>query len=208
MIVGVPLWDEPPSWDHSPGYWVGFVFCFFFKTPDDILNTLAWSHWLDHAITGLNSAMLAIPADEWKPLPPHPTPPRSLLCFVFHNFWNQRLATKSMVFISWCISIQEPSGNHTPPQLSPSLSQSTYTTGGSLDVPHIIMQGDARRRRNENYFDDIPRSKLERQMAQVRCSKPLWCVCLLPAAVMHSNTEEQLMMDAYRSMPQWEVTIL
>ncbi|XP_032501551.1 ankyrin repeat and sterile alpha motif domain-containing protein 1B isoform X16 [Phocoena sinus] len=28
------------------------------------------------------------------------------------------------------------------------------------------MQGDARRRRNENYFDDIPRSKLERQMAQ------------------------------------------
>ncbi|KAM7328056.1 hypothetical protein ACRRTK_012148 [Alexandromys fortis] len=60
----------------------------------------------------------------------------------------------------------EASGNHTPPQLSPSLSQSTYTTGGSLDVPHIIMQGDARRRRNENYFDDIPRSKLERQMAQ------------------------------------------
>lgn len=87
-----------------------------------------------------------------------------------------------MVFISWCISIQEPSGNHTPPQLSPSLSQSTYTTGGSLDVPHIIMQGDARRRRNENYFDDIPRSKLERQMAQVRCSKPLWCFCLSPVS--------------------------
>ncbi|KAM4881541.1 ankyrin repeat and sterile alpha motif domain-containing protein 1B isoform 13-T13 [Thomomys bottae] len=65
------------------------------------------------------------------------------------------------------ITLREPSGNHTPPQLSPSLSQSTYTTGGSLDVPHIIMQGDARRRRNENYFDDIPRSKLERQMAQV-----------------------------------------
>ncbi|XP_048213543.1 ankyrin repeat and sterile alpha motif domain-containing protein 1B isoform X1 [Perognathus longimembris pacificus] len=63
-------------------------------------------------------------------------------------------------------TLREPSGNHTPPQLSPSLSQSTYTTGGSLDVPHIIMQGDARRRRNENYFDDIPRSKLERQMAQ------------------------------------------
>uniref|UniRef100_A0A670IZK1 Ankyrin repeat and sterile alpha motif domain containing 1B n=1 Tax=Podarcis muralis TaxID=64176 RepID=A0A670IZK1_PODMU len=51
-------------------------------------------------------------------------------------------------------------------RLSPSLSQSTYTTGGSLDVPHIIMQGDARRRRNDSYFDDIPRSKLERQMAQ------------------------------------------
>ncbi|KAM4670797.1 ankyrin repeat and sterile alpha motif domain-containing protein 1B isoform 2-T2 [Amazona ochrocephala] len=65
------------------------------------------------------------------------------------------------------ITLREPSGNHTPPQLSPSLSQSTFTTGGSLDVPHIIMQGDARRRRNENYFDDIPRSKLERQMAQV-----------------------------------------
>ncbi|XP_052609045.1 ankyrin repeat and sterile alpha motif domain-containing protein 1B isoform X2 [Peromyscus californicus insignis] len=64
------------------------------------------------------------------------------------------------------ITLREPSGNHTPPQLSPSLSQSTYTTGGSLDVPHIIMQGDARRRRTENYFDDIPRSKLERQMAQ------------------------------------------
>ncbi|XP_060233883.1 ankyrin repeat and sterile alpha motif domain-containing protein 1B isoform X4 [Meriones unguiculatus] len=64
------------------------------------------------------------------------------------------------------ITLREPSGNHSPPQLSPSLSQSTYTTGGSLDVPHIIMQGDARRRRNENYFDDIPRSKLERQMAQ------------------------------------------
>nr|XP_048274213.1 ankyrin repeat and sterile alpha motif domain-containing protein 1B isoform X7 [Myodes glareolus] len=64
------------------------------------------------------------------------------------------------------ITLREASGNHTPPQLSPSLSQSTYTTGGSLDVPHIIMQGDARRRRTENYFDDIPRSKLERQMAQ------------------------------------------
>lgn len=69
--------------------------------------------------------------------------------------------------LCFSFSVQEPSGNHTPPQLSPSLSQSTFTTGGSLDVPHIIMQGDARRRRNENYFDDIPRSKLERQMAQV-----------------------------------------
>ncbi|XP_048356478.1 ankyrin repeat and sterile alpha motif domain-containing protein 1B isoform X12 [Sphaerodactylus townsendi] len=63
------------------------------------------------------------------------------------------------------ITLREPSTEHTPPQLSPSLSQSTYT-GGSLDVPHIIMQGDARRRRNDSYFDDIPRSKLERQMAQ------------------------------------------
>ncbi|KAK2102424.1 hypothetical protein P7K49_020091 [Saguinus oedipus] len=72
------------------------------------------------------------------------------------------------------ITLREPSGNHTPPQLSPSLSQSTYTTGGSLDVPHIIMQGDARRRRNENYFDDIPRSKLERQMAQEMAMLGLW----------------------------------
>lgn len=81
---------------------------------------------------------------------------------------------------SGCVSIQEPSGNHTPPQLSPSLSQSTYTTGGSLDVPHIMMQGDARRRRNENYFDDIPRSKLERQMAQVMYQEPVRCFCLAP----------------------------
>ncbi|XP_040611008.1 ankyrin repeat and sterile alpha motif domain-containing protein 1B isoform X3 [Mesocricetus auratus] len=72
------------------------------------------------------------------------------------------------------ITLREPSGNHTPPQLSPSLSQSTYTTGGSLDAPHIIMQGDARRRRNENYFDDIPRSKLERQMAQQSSVCEIW----------------------------------
>ncbi|KAG5212275.1 hypothetical protein JEQ12_014704 [Ovis aries] len=91
------------------------------------------------------------------------------------------------------ITLREPSGNHTPPQLSPSLSQSTYTTGGSLDVPHIIMQGDARRRRNENYFDDIPRSKLERQMAQkILCTSSVFnfhssealskhdaCMCML-----------------------------
>uniref|UniRef100_A0A8C3F9Q3 Ankyrin repeat and sterile alpha motif domain containing 1B n=1 Tax=Chrysemys picta bellii TaxID=8478 RepID=A0A8C3F9Q3_CHRPI len=72
------------------------------------------------------------------------------------------------------ITLREPSGNHTPPQLSPSLSQSTYTTGGSLDVPHIIMQGDARRRRNESYFEDIPRSKLERQMAQQSSVCEIW----------------------------------
>lgn len=104
---------------------------------------------------------------------------RGVSCQCF-TILRPEVSHKNMVFISWCISIQEPSGNHTPPQLSPSLSQSTYTTGGSLDVPHIIMQGDARRRRNENYFDDIPRSKLERQMAQVRCSEPLWCFCLFP----------------------------
>ncbi|XP_060101209.1 ankyrin repeat and sterile alpha motif domain-containing protein 1B isoform X1 [Heteronotia binoei] len=72
------------------------------------------------------------------------------------------------------ITLREPSTDHTPPQLSPSLSQSTYTTGGSLDVPHIIMQGDARRRRNDSYFDDIPRSKLERQMAQQSSVCEIW----------------------------------
>lgn len=36
-------------------------------------------------------------------------------------------------------------------------------------MQHLIMQADARRRQrsNDNYFDDVPRSKLERQMAQV-----------------------------------------
>lgn len=66
---------------------------------------------------------------------------------------------------------QEP-GNQTPPQLSPSVGQAAYTAGvpgGSLDVQHLIMQADARRRQrsNDNYFEDVPRSKLERQMAQV-----------------------------------------
>ncbi|XP_038667254.1 ankyrin repeat and sterile alpha motif domain-containing protein 1B isoform X15 [Scyliorhinus canicula] len=63
------------------------------------------------------------------------------------------------------ITLRDP-GNNTP-QLSPSLSQSTYT-GGSLDIPssHLMMQGDARRRINDSYFEDMPRSKLERQMAQ------------------------------------------
>lgn len=67
---------------------------------------------------------------------------------------------------------QEPGGNHTPPQLSPSVGQAAYTAGvpvGSLDVQHLMMQADARRRQrsNDNYFEDVPRSKLERQMAQV-----------------------------------------
>lgn len=67
---------------------------------------------------------------------------------------------------------QEPGGNHTPPQLSPAVGQAAYTAGvpgGSLDVQHLIMQADARRRQrsNDNYFEDVPRSKLERQMAQV-----------------------------------------
>ena len=36
-------------------------------------------------------------------------------------------------------------------------------------MQHLIMQADARRRQrsNDNYFEDVPRVKLERQMAQV-----------------------------------------
>ncbi|XP_028973020.2 ankyrin repeat and sterile alpha motif domain-containing protein 1B isoform X2 [Esox lucius] len=72
------------------------------------------------------------------------------------------------------ISLREPGGCHTPPQLSP--GQAAYTTagipGGSLDVQHLMMQADARRRQrsNDNYLEDVPRSKLERQMAQVSMS--------------------------------------
>ncbi|GLD73486.1 ankyrin repeat and sterile alpha motif domain-containing protein 1B isoform X1 [Lates japonicus] len=59
------------------------------------------------------------------------------------------------------ISLREPGGNHTPPQLSPSVGQAAYTAGvpgGSLDVQHLIMQADARRRQrsNDNYFEDVP----------------------------------------------------
>uniref|UniRef100_A0A3B3RSG9 Ankyrin repeat and sterile alpha motif domain containing 1B n=1 Tax=Paramormyrops kingsleyae TaxID=1676925 RepID=A0A3B3RSG9_9TELE len=84
---------------------------------------------------------------------------------------------------------QEPTGNHTPPQLSPSLSQSAYTTAGSLDVQHLMMQADARRRRNDNYFDDVPRSKLERQMAQ----QGEWCepITLRPPNEATSSTPVQ-----------------
>ncbi|MGH0131580.1 UNVERIFIED_CONTAM: hypothetical protein FKN15_027665 [Acipenser sinensis] len=90
------------------------------------------------------------------------------------------------------INLREPSGNHTPPQLSPSLSQSTYTTGGSLDIPQIIMQADARRRQNENYFEDGPRSKLERQMAQVSMAGE-WCepITLRPPNEATSSTPVQ-----------------
>ncbi|MGH0124126.1 UNVERIFIED_CONTAM: hypothetical protein FKN15_016139 [Acipenser sinensis] len=90
------------------------------------------------------------------------------------------------------ITLREPSGNHTPPQLSPSVSQSTYTTGGSLDIPQIIMQADARRRRNENYFEDVPRSKLERQMAQVSMAGE-WCepIMLRPPNEATSSTPVQ-----------------
>ena len=35
-----------------------------------------------------------------------------------------------------------------------------------------MMQAEARRRRNDAYFEDVPRSKLERQMAQVSMVSP------------------------------------
>ncbi|XP_076152796.1 ankyrin repeat and sterile alpha motif domain-containing protein 1B isoform X2 [Alosa pseudoharengus] len=90
------------------------------------------------------------------------------------------------------ISLREPTGNHTPPQLSPSLSQAAYTNAGSLDVQHLIMQADARRRRNDNYFDDVPRSKLERQMAQVSMQGE-WCepITLRPPNEATSSTPVQ-----------------
>ncbi|KAM4523757.1 ankyrin repeat and sterile alpha motif domain-containing protein 1B isoform 2-T2 [Fundulus diaphanus] len=95
------------------------------------------------------------------------------------------------------ISLREPGGNHTPPQLSPSVGQAAYTTGvpgGSLDVQHLIMQADARRRQRstENYFEDVPRSKLERQMAQVSMAGE-WCepITLRPPNEATSSTPVQ-----------------
>ncbi|XP_029901443.1 ankyrin repeat and sterile alpha motif domain-containing protein 1B isoform X1 [Myripristis murdjan] len=95
------------------------------------------------------------------------------------------------------ISLREPGGNHTPPQLSPSVGQAAYTAGipgGSLDVQHLIMQADARRRQrsNDNYFEDVPRSKLERQMAQVSMQGE-WCepITLRPPNEATSSTPVQ-----------------
>ncbi|PWA26123.1 hypothetical protein CCH79_00015252, partial [Gambusia affinis] len=95
------------------------------------------------------------------------------------------------------ISLREPGGNHTPPQLSPSVGQAAYAAGvpgGSLDVQHLIMQADARRRQRstENYFDDVPRSKLERQMAQVSMAGE-WCepITLRPPNEATSSTPVQ-----------------
>ncbi|TRY57852.1 hypothetical protein DNTS_017651 [Danionella cerebrum] len=89
------------------------------------------------------------------------------------------------------ISLREPTGNHTPPQLSPSLSQA-YPNAGSLDVQHLMMQADARRRRNDSYFEDVPRSKLERQMAQVSMQGE-WCepITLRPPNEATSSTPVQ-----------------
>uniref|UniRef100_A0A8C4IVA3 Ankyrin repeat and sterile alpha motif domain-containing protein 1B n=1 Tax=Dicentrarchus labrax TaxID=13489 RepID=A0A8C4IVA3_DICLA len=95
------------------------------------------------------------------------------------------------------ISLREPGGNHTPPQLSPSVGQAAYAAGvpgGSLDVQHLIMQADARRRQrsNDNYFEDVPRSKLERQMAQVSMAGE-WCepITLRPPNEATSSTPVQ-----------------
>ncbi|XP_028306938.1 ankyrin repeat and sterile alpha motif domain-containing protein 1B isoform X2 [Gouania willdenowi] len=90
-----------------------------------------------------------------------------------------------------------PGGNHTPPQLSPAVGPTVYTAGvpgGSLDVQHLIMQADARRRQrsNDNYFEDVPRSKLERQMAQVSMAGE-WCepITLRPPNEATSSTPVQ-----------------
>ncbi|XP_035379369.1 ankyrin repeat and sterile alpha motif domain-containing protein 1B isoform X3 [Electrophorus electricus] len=90
------------------------------------------------------------------------------------------------------ISLRDPTGNHTPPQLSPSLSQAPYPNASSLDVQHLIMQADARRRRNDSYFEDVPRSKLERQMAQVSMQGE-WCepITLRPPNEATSSTPVQ-----------------
>ncbi|KAM6986829.1 ankyrin repeat and sterile alpha motif domain-containing protein 1B isoform 1-T1 [Aplochiton taeniatus] len=95
------------------------------------------------------------------------------------------------------ISLREPIGNNTPPQLSPSVGQAAYTAGvpgGSLDVQHLIMQADARRRQrsNDNYFEDVPRVKLERQMAQVSMQGE-WCepITLRPPNEATSSTPVQ-----------------
>ncbi|XP_016132507.1 ankyrin repeat and sterile alpha motif domain-containing protein 1B-like isoform X1 [Sinocyclocheilus grahami] len=61
------------------------------------------------------------------------------------------------------------------------------------------MQADARRRRNDNYFEDVPRSKLERQMAQVSMTtaetitQGEWCepITLRPPNEATSSTPVQ-----------------
>uniref|UniRef100_A0A673ZA23 Ankyrin repeat and sterile alpha motif domain containing 1B n=1 Tax=Salmo trutta TaxID=8032 RepID=A0A673ZA23_SALTR len=91
------------------------------------------------------------------------------------------------------ISLREPGGCNTPPQILP--GQAAYTTagvpGGSLDVQHLIMQADARRRQrsNDNYLEEMPRSKLERQMAQ----QGEWCepITLRPPNEATSSTPVQ-----------------
>uniref|UniRef100_A0A7N5JKA4 Ankyrin repeat and sterile alpha motif domain containing 1B n=1 Tax=Ailuropoda melanoleuca TaxID=9646 RepID=A0A7N5JKA4_AILME len=58
------------------------------------------------------------------------------------------------------------------------------------------MQGDARRRRNENYFDDIPRSKLERQMAQANCQKSTEQMKKVPTIILSVSYKGVKFIDA------------
>lgn len=61
-------------------------------------------------------------------------------------------------------------------------------------MQHLMMQADARRRQrsNDNYFEDVPRSKLERQMAQVSMAGE-WCepITLRPPNEATSSTPVQ-----------------
>uniref|UniRef100_A0A9J8BV94 Ankyrin repeat and sterile alpha motif domain containing 1B n=1 Tax=Cyprinus carpio carpio TaxID=630221 RepID=A0A9J8BV94_CYPCA len=75
----------------------------------------------------------------------------------------------------------------TPQKPPRAISLRAYPNAGSLDVQHLIMQADARRRRNDNYFEDVPRSKLERQM------QGEWCepITLRPPNEATSSTPVQ-----------------
>ncbi|XP_059843492.1 ankyrin repeat and sterile alpha motif domain-containing protein 1B isoform X3 [Hypanus sabinus] len=112
-------------------------------------------------LLGHRKRILASLGDRLHDEPPQ-KPPRTITLRVSCPESSNAILQDDVYIVSW----MDP-GNNTPPQLSPSLSQSTYT-GGSLDIPssHLMMQGDARRRINDSYFEDMPRSKLERQMAQ------------------------------------------
>ncbi|XP_043569579.1 ankyrin repeat and sterile alpha motif domain-containing protein 1B isoform X17 [Chiloscyllium plagiosum] len=112
-------------------------------------------------LLGHRKRILASLGDRLHDEPPQ-KPPRTITLRVSCPESRNAILQDDVYIVSW----MDP-GNNTPPQLSPSLSQSTYT-GGSLDIPssHLMMQGDARRRINDSYFEDMPRSKLERQMAQ------------------------------------------
>ncbi|XP_069764464.1 ankyrin repeat and sterile alpha motif domain-containing protein 1B isoform X1 [Narcine bancroftii] len=112
-------------------------------------------------LLGHRKRILASLGDRLHDEPPQ-KPPRTITLRVSCPESRNAILQDDVYIVSW----MDP-GNNTPPQLSPSLSQSTYT-GGSLDIPssHLMMQGDARRRINDSYFEEMPRSKLERQMAQ------------------------------------------
>ncbi|KAJ8373838.1 hypothetical protein SKAU_G00044180 [Synaphobranchus kaupii] len=90
------------------------------------------------------------------------------------------------------ISLREPIGNHTPPQLSPSLGQNLYTSSFA-DVQHLIMQADAPPSAVTTPISRTSlRSKLERQMAQVSMQGE-WCepITLRPPNEATSSTPVQ-----------------